>query len=132
MKKTLIALLVGAGLLAAQTQSAQAQRWVAPAVVGGLFTGAVIANALQPHVYYAGPAYAPTYAPAYTPTAYCAPNAQVVYAAAPVVYQPAPVAYAPAYPYYGYYGAPVVRVGFGWGWHGGWGWGRDWHHPYHR
>jgi hypothetical protein len=132
MKKTLIALLVGAGLLAAQTESAQAQRWVAPAVVGGLFTGAVIANALQPHVYYAGPAYAP----AYTTTAYCAPapaQATVVYQQpAPVVYQPAPVAYAPAYPYYyGYYGAPVVRVGWGWRW-GGWGWGRDGHHPYHR
>ena len=135
MKKTLIALLVGAGLLAAQTQSAQAQRWVAPAVVGGLFTGAVIANALQPHVYYAGPAYANAYcAPA--PVAY-APQAAVVYQqpAAPVVYQPAPVAYAPAYPYYyGYYGAPVVRVGWGWRW-GGWGWGRDagrdWHHPDH-
>jgi hypothetical protein len=117
MKKTLIALLVGAGLLAAQTQSAQAQRWVAPAVLGGLFTGAVVANALQPHVVYCN----------YSAPAYCAPNAPVVYAPAQaaVAYQPAPVVYAPAYPYYY---APVVR--FGWGWGRGWGWG--WHHPYRR
>lgn len=43
-------------------------------------------------------------------------------------YYPTYSYYAPRYPYYGYPG-PVVRVGWGWGWHGGhWGWGRGgWH-----
>jgi hypothetical protein len=116
MKKTLIALLLGAGLLAAQTQNAQAQRWVAPAVFGGLVTGAVVADALQPRpVYYP----AATYYYSQPTTVYYTPGQSTYYnytmpaPATPVVYQSVP------YPYY--YGS-VVRIGWGWGWH----------HPYRR
>ena len=103
MKKTLMMVALGAAVIAAQTNKAQAHdRCFNPvgAMIGGIVAGAVIADAFAPRPVY--------YAPAPQPV-YCPPQ---------VVYAPAPVYYAPPAPIY--YREPAVSVRFGYGW----GWGR--------
>jgi hypothetical protein len=75
MRKIFIALVAAvtiAGSLAALPGQAEAgNRWVAPAIVGGIVGGALIAGAAAPY-YYAPPPPPPYYAPA---PAYYAPPA---------------------------------------------------------
>jgi hypothetical protein len=106
MKKMFLASLVAVSFLAVQTPQAQARGGnEAGAVIAGLVTGAILADAFHPHttVYVSQPEY-------------CAPPAPVVYYREPA-YCPAPrVVYAPAPPVV-YYREPM-RVSYGWGWGG--------------
>ncbi|MFM2295716.1 MAG: hypothetical protein RLZZ350_2129 [Verrucomicrobiota bacterium] len=89
--------------LTVQTPKAQAHGGnEVGAVIAGLVTGAILADAFHPHTVYV------------SQPEYCAPPAPVVYYREPA-YCPAPrVVYVSAPPVV-YYREPV-RVSFGWGW----------------
>lgn len=89
--------VVGLAALTAAPPPAQAQWWIAPAIVGGVILGAGIGSAVA-NPYNQGYAYGPAYGYAYASGCACAP----AYAYAPNY------AYAPAYAYVpGYAYAPA-------------------------
>jgi hypothetical protein len=58
MKKTFVALLAVASLAAVTTTPASAQRWVGPAIAGGIIGGAIVGGAIasqQPAPVYVAP-----------------------------------------------------------------------------
>jgi hypothetical protein len=116
MKKTFLAAVLAVAFIGAQTQTVKAHDNTAAAVVGGIFAGAIIASALQPHstVYYSEPA--PVYyqpAPVYysQPEYYYPPSACQP---RPAYYEPARVVYAPPRPVVVYL-EPSVNFRFGFG-----------------
>jgi len=136
MKKTALVVGTVATLALAAAQPAEARRGWGPGLVGGLAVGALLAGAAASSAYaYDGPYgyYGPGYG--YYGPRYYRPVRYGYYG--PRYYRPAyygyygPRYYRPAYsgyygpayrPWrgaYGYYGAPAISVGFG---YGGWGW----------